>query len=132
MKRELIKIERIRDGMLKITIHLKPIPWSAPVISRRGAYSKHSSYKKFVKTELTKAYNGPIFTGPLRCDMKFYLPNKSKLSWHVTKPDRINLAKVAEDFLEGIFFKNDSCIIEGDVQKIKDTDARTEIFITEI
>jgi len=131
MAKELVKIKTLENGIISITIFLKPIPWSAPRIARGKAYSKHSKYKQFVKSLLRSAYKGKFLTGPLRCDMSFYLKKSNKVLFHVTKPDRINLGKLAEDILEGIFFKNDSAIVAGDVSKWAADEERMEIMLAQ-
>jgi Holliday junction resolvase RusA-like endonuclease len=129
---DLIRIENPSPNCYKIYVNLKPIPWGSPRMSRNRAYSRHASYKSFVKAQINKAYRGSFLEGPLDCRMIFFLNNSSKSPWHITKPDRINLGKLMEDILEGIFFKNDSAIISGSVEKVKDKNERVEITLTKI
>lgn len=131
----MIEIDDSKPHVVKILIRFKAIPWSSPRKGARGMFSTHSRYKAFMKNHLRAAYKGRLLEGPLRCDLSFWLSNKNDSMWHTTKPDRINIAKLFEDILEGIFFKNDSAIVSGDVCKHKifeEERSKIEIVLTEI
>ena len=85
------------------------------------------------------------FDCPLRVDMCFYFAHPKshyrsgkfagqlKLDapvWHTTRPDRDNLDKFILDAMCGVFWRDDSIICDGRIQKLYDDRPRTEIEVT--
>jgi len=81
---------------------------------------------------------------PLRVDMYFYMArpknhygtgrNAGKLKdwaphWHTSKPDKDNLEKLVMDALKGRFWRDDTIVCCGWVEKVYDEVPRTVIII---
>lgn len=133
-----------KDGKRSIWVQINcnAEPWSAPRHGKKGLYSPHCGYKKAMKSFLKKALvdtgkeiNDFFLKGALRFDVIFYQKNmgknKEKL-YPTNKPDRTNLAKLCEDIFEGIFFKNDSYIVDGNIGKRYGDKEKIEVKIEEL
>lgn len=85
------------------------------------------------------------FDEPLQVDITFYFSRpKSHYKtgknahilkenapvWKISKPDRDNLDKFVLDSLKGLYWRDDSIICAGEIQKKYSTNPRTEIVIT--
>ena len=126
-----------------ITLPMVPRPWTAPRVCRTHSYSKHSKTKKAMQVALKGAYTGPLISSALICDISFYMPIPSSMPKHLreralkgllrpsNKPDRTNMAKLAEDALEGIVIENDKLIVGGNVQKFYGAEPKI-IYLIEI
>lgn len=125
-----VEILEASKNIIILRINGTPIPWTAPRVGKNGTYAPHGEMKKYLKRRIGLLYNGPLITKPVTCDLNFYMPvtkseekkfkamrEKGERIFHKKKPDRINLAKFAEDLLEGSILKNDSQIIGGNIQK---------------
>jgi crossover junction endodeoxyribonuclease RusA len=60
--------------------------------------------------------------GPIRLNLIFYLPvpksaPKTRKLAHTKKPDRLKLARAVEDALKGVFYRDDSQVVEGETIK---------------
>lgn len=135
-KKDLHEMRNMRnasDGtknVFVITLYINPRPWTSPKVTRRGTYSAHSLTKKAMQVMLKGAYTGPLISSPIICDITFYMPIPPSMPKYLkeralkgllrpdTKPDRTNLAKLAEDALEGIVLDNDKRIVGGNVEKL--------------
>ncbi len=82
------------------------------------------------------------FTGPVRCDVTFYMPRPKRLYrkkdpdgpvWHTAKPDRDNLDKAVLDALtQAGVWRDDAQVCSGRIQKVyheKGGSPRAEIII---
>ncbi len=112
-----------------ITLHILPRPWTAPRVCRSGTFARHSKIKRAMQAMLKASYSGPMIHSALICDICFYMPIPSSMPKYLkeraikgllrpsNKPDRTNMAKLAEDALEGIVIENDKLIVGGNVEK---------------
>lgn len=106
-----------------------PLPWKAPTLGKNCAFSSRSSYKRYIRMLLRKAYKGEVLSGAFRLDVQFFLPIPDSESQkkknmmaeqeirHTKKPDTTNLMKLHEDCLEGIILENDSQVWESRIRK---------------
>lgn len=113
-----------------ISIKCTPRPWTAPKMGRKGAYSTHTRFKKYLRSLIAANYRGPLITSQCRCDLLFCMPVPKSAPKYVrakmlagiinpaTTPDRTNLAKITEDAMEGIVLSNDKLIVGGFVDEI--------------
>jgi crossover junction endodeoxyribonuclease RusA len=105
--------------------------------SKRAFYNKHTGKAMIVDTCNNKpwrgtvqvfaqqAYSGPLLDGPLRVSLEFQMPrpkghyrtgkrsNELKDNapkYHTSKPDVLKMARLVEDALTGVIWKDDSLI----------------------
>lgn len=85
-----------------------------------------NAFKATVRMAAAEAMTGPPLNGPLRVDMAFVFPRQKSKVWkskpmprypHVQKPDRDNLAKSAQDCLNGLAWVDDAQICAGEIEK---------------
>ena len=93
--------------------------------------SKVAKYKEKIAWEIkTQAKNLYFYQGePLKVEMTFFLPKKTKKSTITSRPDLDNLEKPVLDALQGVLFDNDSQIIEQSSRKRYSNRPRIEITI---
>lgn len=120
--------------MIEITIEGVPIPWKAPYVGSKGAYSPRYHEMKIIRSIVQEKWrqrkdSWVMLTGQISCDLIFYMPipkstsqkrRKLMLSGEIRPigtPDRTNICKLYEDCLQGIVFENDSRIVDGRVAK---------------
>ena len=121
-------------GMEKLHVEFEipgiPVPKGRPKFSTLGGFAKAYTPAKtrnaeaFVRKcffEQVKDFKMPE-KGPIFLYVTFYMPVPSSLSkkkqnelmeenyWHIKKPDLDNLLKLVNDALNGIAWKDDSCI----------------------
>ena len=128
--------------MIELVILGVPLCWKAPYVGTRGAFSPRFHHMNFMREIVAEQYKGPLLDQAVICDLAFFMPipkaasKKRRLQMLCGMirpegtPDRINLGKLAEDFLQGIVLKNDSKIVGGKVEKFYGAVPRTEIKIT--
>lgn len=131
-------------NVVEIIIPGIPIPWMAPYVGSRGAYSPRAGIMRDLKILVKSIYNGPFFEVPVHCSFRFYMPipkatSKKKralmLSGHIRPaktPDRCNLCKFYEDVLQDIVYPNDALIVGGFVEKYYGEEPKTLIQIEAI
>mgnify|MGYP001776268642 CR=1 FL=1 len=105
---------------------------------------KSRNYKAYVRMLATQAMKDSGFTmieGPcvLRIDAYFEVPkSKSKkfreaalsgLEWPTKKPDADNIVKAILDALNGLMYKDDSCIVELSCVKYYSDVPRVEVYV---
>ncbi len=129
---------------ITITIPGVPIPWKAPYVGSRGAFSPRYNEMKIIKSEIASQYNGPLIDVAVYADFFFYMPipkNTSKkrraamisgLLRPEKIPDRTNICKLYEDCLQGIVIVNDAKIVDGRAAKFYGEIPSTLINIREI
>lgn len=130
--------------MIELIIPGVPLPWKAPYVGTRGAWSPRWEVVKEFKRILQMQYDGPIIDVAINCDLIFYLPipksaskrkREDMLSGKMrpeSTPDRTNLGKLYEDCLQGIVIRKDSKIVDGRVAKFYGDPPRTVILISKI
>lgn len=128
---------------LELIIWGLPLPWKAPYVGTRGAFSPRTKVMNDFKEILRGQYKGPILETPLICDMFFYMPipksaSKKKQDLMImgalrptSTPDIDNLRKLGSDVLQGVVIKNDSQIVEGWTSKEYSLNPRTIIRLKE-
>jgi Holliday junction resolvase RusA-like endonuclease len=106
-----------------------PLPWKAPYVSSRGAYSPRTNMMEDTRFVLRNKYKGPFFTEAINVDFIFNMPIPKSTSKKkrllmlcgnirpIGTPDRGNLEKLYADILQGICYKNDSIVVGGAVEK---------------
>ena len=120
------------------------MPWKAPYVGTRGAYSPRYHESKIIKELIRAQYKGEIIDVAIQCDLTFFMPipkatrKKKRLLMLCDQlrpegtPDRTNMAKLYEDLLQGIVIRKDSKIVDGRVSKFYSENPRTEIHIEPI
>ena len=105
--------------MINISLPILPIPWKAPYVGSRGAFSPRYNEAKIIKAMLIDAYKGELILGPVRLDIDFFFPvpksagKKKRLAMleGLVQPeaggDVTNLVKFIEDQMQGIVIEND-------------------------
>ena len=88
-----------------------------------------------------------LLDGPLRVDLKFYLPRPqghygtgkksgvlkmSAPTMHTKKPDIDNLRKLVMDAMTHVYWRDDSLVCEGETIKQYSGKPRTEIYIKKL
>jgi Holliday junction resolvase RusA-like endonuclease len=128
---------------LKILIRLSgiPLPWKAPYVGTRGAFSPRSEVMALFREQVKKQYQDLLIEDSVDCNLSFYMPipqsfSKKKRALALAgilrpnkRPDRTNCAKLYEDCLNGIVIKDDSQIVGGYISKWYDEIPRTEIVV---
>lgn len=130
--------------MIKIVIPGKPLPWKAPYVGRRGAFSPRAKILEAYRWIVKKEYIGPLIDNAVDCDILIYMPvplGVSKATRFLMlegqirptkRPDRTNIAKLVEDALNGIVIKDDSLIVGGRIEKWYCENPRVELIITRV
>lgn len=135
--------------LLKFVVYGKPEPRG----SKTGKFHRDSNPKSYpwmskVTEAAAEAMQGrPLFTGPLRIDIDFFLPRPaghygsgrnaeqlkpSSPARPMTKPDVGKLARGTIDAMEGTVFRNDSQQVEGEPRKFYGSPLRCEVLISEV
>lgn len=133
-----------------LTILGSPKAQGRPRAAKKGKFASVYEDKKDTQAKQDLAVivqqNAPdeLLDCPLRVDLHFYFPRpkshfgtgknsgtlKSSAPFHYTsKPDRDNLDKLVLDALTGVFWRDDSLVCRGWLQKEYSDKPRTEIFI---
>jgi Holliday junction resolvase RusA-like endonuclease len=130
--------------MIEIVINGVPLPWKAPYVGSKGAYSPRYHEVQIFRKIIQDQYHGEIIDVAINCDLVFYMPipksvSKKKrqlmLSGSIrpeVTPDRTNMAKLYEDCLQGIVIKNDAKIVDGRISKYYSEVPRTVIVIEKV
>ena len=123
--------------MIEFTIYGLPVAKGRPRFTKKGFTYTPAKTKQaedsFLNQAFSKKPDVPLQC-PLAIEMKIFMPrpkSKSKKIWAwTTRPDLDNLIKIL-DALNGVFWHDDSQIIELHASKDYGEPARTEIKITE-
>lgn len=136
--------------MVKFTIPGDPIPQGRPRAGKnRGKivmYDPRESkeYKRYVSLIARQHAPKVLLEGALSMRMKIYrnIPKSTTkkdralisegIKRPITKPDNTNYAKGIEDALNGIIYKDDSQIVDLQIQKYYSDDPRVEVRVQEI
>jgi len=128
--------------MITLTIPGPPIPWKAPYVGCRGAFSPRTKIMNDFRAILKSQYKENLISTAIRCDLVFFMPIPKSVSKKkrelmingnlrpITTPDRGNLLKLFEDCLQDSVICNDSLIVEGNASKWYSEMPRTLITIT--
>jgi|SRR5579864_3923908 len=130
--------------MIEIIIPGTPLPWRAPYVGTRGAYSPRTAVMNDLRIVLKREYSGSVFVNPINVDFEFYMPipvstSKKKRVLMLERvimpskiPDLDNLRKFGSDLLQGIAYENDSIIVSGYSIKVYGENPRTVVKIQEV
>lgn len=130
--------------MIRIEIVGTPLCWKAPYVGTKGAFSPRYHHMNFMRELVKQQYSGEILDVAIICDLTFFMPipistSKKRRLQMISgmirpegTPDRVNLGKLAEDFLQGIVIKNDSKIVGGRIDKYYGEEPRTVIEINKL
>ena len=117
-----------------------PLPWKAPYVGSRGAFSPRYNEAKIIKAMIREQYTGSLILGEIRLDFEFSFPVPKRTSKKKTalmlegsiRPqgggDLDNLRKFHCDLLQGIVFEDDRQVIEG--YAIKKYDQKPSVYIS--
>src|SRR3989337_2222366 len=100
-------------------IHGKPIPQARPRFARRGRKvitydpSQCRRWKNEIKRQIMINNLARICTKPIEITLRFYFnsPANNKSLHHTKKPDLDNLVKAVLDALKGIYYHDDSIVV---------------------
>ena len=127
---------------IEIILPGKPLPWKAPYVGSRGAWSCRTPILNQLRTIARLQYDGEPITEAVVVDIFFHFPiptstsRKKRLKMldgeilPIGRPDRTNCAKLFEDVLNGIVYADDSQIIDGRISKRYADVGSTRIVIT--
>ena len=136
--------------MIKFIIPGKPVAKGRPKFSMRGGFAsaytpkKTKDAEKLIKEHAfsyiqslvwcsTGEYNMPL-ASPLNVDITFYKkkPKTCKTEMWVQRPDIDNYVKLILDALNGVFWVDDSQIVELSARKVFGEPERTEVEVSEL
>ncbi len=130
--------------MIELQIISVPLPWKAPYVGSRGAFSPRTEVANIIKRQIASDYKGEVLQDSIGVDLIFYMPipkatSQKKRALMISgelrpksTPDRTNMAKLYEDILQDIVYTNDSLIADGRVAKYYGEVPRIEIKIWKI
>jgi Holliday junction resolvase RusA-like endonuclease len=113
----------------EIMIDMKGFPWSAPTVTRFGAYDTRSNKKNALKWLIKLAWDKQMITSPVEICLHFaFKPYKSCAKSkrdamvagsikHAVKPDLDNLFKATADCLKGIVILDDNQVFKISAEK---------------
>ena len=99
----------------------KPEPWQVQTRSsaRTLSYQRRVAYQAQVQAAAKRYWVGQLglapLTGPVSLRFAFYLPERTGRE---QEPDLRNLAKAAEDALQGIVIENDRQVVHSEDTKV--------------
>ncbi len=129
--------------MILIEIDGRPIPWRAPYVGKRGAFSTHTVRKQEIQWQMKAIFNQKPLGGPIFLDVKFYFIPPKNTSYvrkkqmlngqtkFVKRPDLSNLIKFIEDCGTGILWNDDNQIFRLVAQKLYGTKEKSLLTIRE-
>lgn len=134
---------------MRFTFNITPVPQGRPRFVKRGnfvqAYDPKTSKEfKCKLKELAKGFHMTPSERALKVSIVFHMsiPKSSTKKFHedavkgiqkhIKKPDTDNLCKSTLDALTGIFWKDDSQIVELHLSKIYSDNPRIEMEMTKV
>lgn len=118
-----------------------PIPWKAPYVGTKGAFSTRTAVIHDFREIVRKQHKGPLFDDQIAVELIFVMPipmatsQKKRLLMLLgdirpkKRPDRGNLLKLYEDSLIGSAITDDSIIVDGPPRKFYGDKPKTIIRI---
>lgn len=134
--------------VLELHIPIVPQSWSGrgqTVTGRRYKLPRLEEYQAAIREHWQRTYpeHAPL-AGPIRLRIWFLFPRPKGMVWktkpmprapHTRRPDRTNLIKAVEDALNGVAWRDDSQIYDGNAAKwvaAGDEQPGIHITITEV
>lgn len=131
---------------MKYIIPGAPVAWSSHKGFGKKSFSPHYKEKQAAQYFLRQQHgNLPILDTAISVDFYFEMPIPSSMPkrvqkridagekiYHISRKDRSNCLKFAEDCLTGIVIKDDNIICDGNAQKYYSRDPKTIITIRRI
>ena len=135
---------------IKLTFEGNPVSQGRPRFARKGAFvqtydpepSKKAKLK--IRQQALQMANGEIFEGAIMVELYFFRDIPKSFSKQkkiqaadgvlrpLTKPDTDNYIKLVLDAINGVFYKDDSQVVEVIGRKFYAEEPRTEIIITSL
>ena len=119
------------------TIEGDPIALARARFGEHRVYDSQKQLKLIAGINLANQHEGkPVFLGPVRLDVIFYLQLPKRFashlpgSYHIYRPDLSNLIKFTEDVATSIIYHDDCIIAEIFSRKLYDKHPRTEFTIS--
>lgn len=130
----------LRDGLkpsLEFTLIIEPKPKKSPIVTKRGFAITNPQTRIYQSTlrRLSLQFKPKKpFEGALSIDTHFIVKApqrvKSPKEYPIVRPDHDNLTKALLDPLNGLFWTDDSIIVEHTIRKIYDlVDKRPRIYV---
>lgn len=128
--------------MLILEVSGRPMPWKAPYVTKKGAFSSHTNRKHEIQWQLKSQFNQEPWEGAISLKLSFFFAPPKNTSFvkkrqmlsnviHFTKrPDASNLEKLLCDCGNGILWNDDSQIINLEVSKLYGTKEKTLIMMS--
>lgn len=110
----------------------------------KEAQKRIESWEDHIARAARQAYSGSLLDGPLAVEFQFFRPrNKGDFGtgrnagtlkpsaprYPTTRPDVLKLARVVEDALSGVLYRDDSQIVEERLIKLYGEPARCEVTV---
>ncbi|EJW19033.1 RusA family crossover junction endodeoxyribonuclease [Paenibacillus alvei] len=133
--------------MIEFTIYGDPVAQGRPKFSTAGGFpraydpKKSRDFKDYVKLAASEHAPDELITEPLRLEVTFYRQMPKSFSKKkaveaeegrllpVTKPDIDNYLKAVKDALNGVIWRDDSCVTDVSMKKRYSSKPRIEISI---
>ena len=101
----------------------KPEPHPRPRFGQGHFYTPATVWARIVFNHASLRRPKPPFTGPVRCDLKFFFKQPKTVPksavWMDRRPDRDNCDKAVLDALTAAgWWKDDSQVVAGDILKL--------------
>lgn len=129
-----------RGSVIRFVVYGRPVPKARPRVVRRGdrvtTYTPKSTaaWEDMIRYQALEHRPPRLLDGPIAVRATFYLarPKSRRGMWADRKPDWDNLAKAVTDALEGLFWANDSRLVDVQVRKMYGDPPRVEIEVEEL
>jgi len=131
--------EPVNIVVMKYVLEGKPEALARPRFGLGHIYDSQKRLKQAVIFQLRRQHFLPLFTGPLRMDVVFYMPIPQRLKKKIkssaeapqyVKPDADNLLKFLCDCCNKIIYEDDAQLATIMVRKLYSVCPRTEFSIT--
>ena len=106
--------------MIDIIFYGHPIGKGRPRFGRTGGGApvtytpkKTKDYERDLASLAQVAMKGQVPTEqPVKITIDVFFTHKTKTGWHTSRPDLDNIVKIVLDGLNGVVFKDDSCVVQ--------------------
>ncbi len=115
--------------MIEIEVPIRPTPWTAPKMGKRGAFNPRGKDKNFARWLIKNAYRGEPIQGYIALEILFIeeppmsasKKDKARMLLNEIRPTRCDLTncvKFIEDCLKNIVFNDDRFVVKNISEKI--------------